>query len=306
MTILSLILALALEQLRPISSRNPLYLAFIRFANRLERGLNAGEVRSGVYAWGLAVLPVLAVVVTSYCLLSRANPFFGLVFTVLILYLTMGFRQFSHAFTAVSKALQADDLPVARAMLADWTGQHTSEMTPDEISRLAIEQGLIDSYRYVFAPVFWFAVLAWLVGPAGALLYRAASLLASKWGGRNDPFGRCAETVLAWLDYLPVRMTAAGFAVMGDFEDAVYCWRSQARAWIDQAQGILLASGAGAIGIRLGDALHMDHTVKFRPELGLGDPVSPDYLASAVGLIWRSILLWLVLVLGLTVAMWVA
>ena len=66
MSILSLILALLLEQLRPISSRNPLYLGFIRTANGMGRNLNAGEYRNGVYAWLIAVVPLVVLAAAGY------------------------------------------------------------------------------------------------------------------------------------------------------------------------------------------------------------------------------------------------
>ena len=99
-----------------------------------------------------------------------------------------------------------------------------------------------------------------------------------------------------------MRLTAASFAIMGDFEDAVYCWRSQAKTWGNYANGILLASAAGAIGVKLGDPLRQDYSLRFRPELGLGDEADPNYLKSAVGLVWRSALLWLAVILLLSVA----
>jgi adenosylcobinamide-phosphate synthase len=150
--------------------------------------------------------------------------------------------------------------------------------------------------------MFWFVLLP---GPSGALLYRLCSMLGQKWGSRQgdeDRFGRFAGSAAAWLDWLPVRLTAASFAVMGDFEDAVYCWRSQARTWGNYANGILLASAAGALGVKLGDPLRQDYTIKFRPELGLGDEADPGFLKSAVGLVWRSALLWLFVILLLSVA----
>ncbi|MBS1155787.1 MAG: threonine-phosphate decarboxylase [Proteobacteria bacterium] len=306
MSILTLILALTLEQFRPISSRNPVYLAFVRFANRLERNLNAGEYRNGVLVWFIAVLPLALIGAGGYwLLLAQGSLILALAWNVLLLYFTMGFRQFSHAFTGISKALRADDLDGARASLADWTGQPASELTSDEVAKLTIEQGVIDSYRYVFGTIFWFVVLGWLVGPAGALVYRAACLLQQKWRD-NEPFGAFATSILAVMDYVPVRCAAAGFAIMGDFEDAVYCWRVQAKQWADYDYGILLASAAGALGVRLGDAVHQDHTVRFRPEMGLGDTANADYLASAVGLVWRSVLLWLTLILLLSIAQWLA
>ncbi|XZG71383.1 CobD/CbiB family protein [Chitinibacteraceae bacterium HSL-7] len=306
MIILSLILALLLEQLRPISNRNRFYLAFVRYANTLERALDAGEYRDGVYGWFIAVAPLALIAWGGYALLSSLHEALGFAWNVGILYLTMGFRQFSSAFSGISRALQADDLPTARRWLAAWTREPAGELTHDEVSRVAVEQGLIDSYRYVFGTIFWFAILAPFAGPLGAALYRGATLVDEKWRTNleESPFGRFARTVQEWLDYVPVRLTATAFAVMGDFEDSVYCWRSQASAWKDYAHGILLAAGAGAIGIRLGEALHQDHTLHYRPELGIGNQVTPDTLASAVGLIWRSVLLWLAFILLVNLAYW--
>jgi len=140
----------------------------------------------------------------------------------------------------------------ARAALARWSGQSTSELEVNEIARLTIEQGVIDSYRHVFATMFWFALLP---GPCGAVLCRLSSMLYQKWGVRDsqfgDLFGRFAYRVQDALDWLPTRLTAVSFAIMGNFVDAVYCWRAQAQAWGHYAYGILLASAAGAIGIKL-------------------------------------------------------
>lgn len=302
MTLLSLIFALGLEQIRPLGNRNRVWLLFTRYANHLERNLNAGSKRHGIFAWLAAILPPILLSIVLYYLLAAISPILGLAWNVFVLYLTMGFRHFSSAFSEISLALAEGRELDARKALSDWTGQSSAELSVNEIARLAIEQGVTDSYRFVFGTMFWFVILP---GPSGALLYRLSQMLYQKWGNRSvveDQFGQCAARVAAWLDWLPVRLTAASFAVMGDFEDAVYCWRSQARAWGDYANGILLASAAGALGIRLGDPLKQDYTVKFRPELGLGDDADPNYLRSAVGLIWRSALLWLLVILLMSVA----
>ena len=43
---------------------------------------------------------------------------------------------------------------------------------------------------------------------------------------------------------------------------------------------------------------------EFRPELGMGEPADADILPSAIGLVWRALLVWLAVVLLLTVAYW--
>ena len=67
----------------------------------------------------------------------------------------------------------------------------------------------------------------------------------------------------------------------------------------------MLASGAGALGVQLGGALPgAGGAVDPRPEIGLGDTVEAEMLPSAVGLVWRALVLWLLLVLLLSLANW--
>ena len=86
------------------------------------------------------------------------------------------------------------------------------------------------------------------------------------------------------IDWLPARATALSFAIAGNFEDAVYCWRAQAASWVDQNQGIILASGAGALGVCLGDPSEEAGGKHYRPELGVGEEADMDFLQSTVGL----------------------
>jgi len=138
-------------------------------------------------------------------------------------------------------------------------------------------------------------------------------LLAAQWhGDESTPlgqqlsaFGAPVRRLLHWLDWIPVRLTAATFAVVGDFEDAIYCWRTQAAQWPRLHEGILLASGAGALGVVIGGAITgPTGEPEFRPELGIGEPADSDVLASAAGLVWRALLVWLAVLVVLTLAYW--
>lgn len=306
MTLFSLIVALFLEQWRPVGHRNQAIRLFFGYTDLLERQLNSGERRQGAIAWFLAVAPPVAAAWLIYELLYDVSPVLGWGWNVLVLYLTMGFRQFSHAFTGIAEALQAGELDRARALLGAWIGQSAREYGSGDVARSAIEQGLLYSHRYVFGAVIWFAVLP---GPCGAVLYRLAEILAERWGRRRDPdfgdFGAFAVRAFDFIDWLPVRLTAISFAIVGDFEDAIYCWRAQAASWARETHGILLASGAGALGVRLGEPLRQGGEVEDRPSLGVGDEADADYMQSAVGLIWRAMVLWLAVILLLGIASWV-
>lgn len=303
MTFLSLLAALLLEQARPLREGNPIHLWFSRCAAGLERHFDGGLYRHGVIAWALAVTPVLVVTFSVYHALYALSPLAGWLWAVVVLYLTMGFRHFSHYFTEIRLALRAGELAAARDWLGQWCGRSVSGFSAGEVARTAVEQGLLASHRHVFGTIAWFVAL----GPAGAMLYRASAMLSDQWSARHDTeagdFGNFAGRAFLWLDWVPARLTAFTLAVVGNFEDAIYCWREQAAAWTARAQEIILASGGGALGIQLGGPLRQqDGGLQSRPETGMGEEADADFLDSAVRLIWRSLVLWMFLVLLVTVA----
>ena len=309
MNFLAIVVALALEQWRSFGWRNRLQHGFIRYARALEQRFNAGSAQQGTIAAALALVPPVAIAAAVSWALDAVHPLLALLWNVAVLYMLVGFRHFSHAFTAITEALKAGDAIAARRRLAAWRGVDASAATAEEIPKLAIEQGLEDSYRHVFATLFWFLVLP---GPAGAVLYRLAVLLAERWrvegvamGHEFGEFGQPVQRLLFWLDWVPVRLTAATFAVVGDFEDAIYCWRTQAKSWPSPHEGILLAAGGGALGAVIGGTVTgPTGEAEFRPDLGLGDVADADIMPSAVGLVWRALLVWLALLLLLTLAYW--
>jgi adenosylcobinamide-phosphate synthase len=302
MTFLSLLAALLLEQARPLRQGNRLHLWFDRYALYLEHQFNGDEFRHGIVAWLLAVVPLLAVTLAVYFAVYAISPPLAWAWNVAVLYITMGFRRFSHYFTEILRALSNEDVTTARKLLGEWRGESAAEFSATEIGRVAIEQGLLASHRHVFGTIAWFVVL----GPAGAVLYRASDMLAARWGTVGGPeggeFGRFAARFFFWADWIPARLTALTFAVVGNFEDAVYCWRSQALAWSTRSQGVILAAGGGALGVRLGDTLHQDGTLQFRPELGTGNEADVDTMEGTVRLIWRSLVLWMFLILLVSLA----
>jgi cobalamin biosynthesis protein CobD/CbiB len=302
MTFLALTLALLLEQWRPLRSGNPLYAGFGHYVNRLAESLNAGQYRDGATAWALAVLPAALLAFVVYLLSRQLNWLAVLAWNVAVLYIALGFRQFSHFYTDVAAALRGGELAHARAVIARWRGGSAGGLTEGEVARVAIELGLQRSHRHVFGVIVWFVLL----GAAGAIIYRLAALLHDRWGSERDGdgavFGRFAARAFVVMDWLPLRMTAFSFAVAGDFMGAIECWRAQAATWRDRTQGLLLAAAAGALGVKLGGVLHEDSGIEYRPQLGDGEDADVNSMEAAAGLIWRALVLWLFLVLLVTLA----
>jgi adenosylcobinamide-phosphate synthase len=239
---------------------------------------------------------------------------------VIALYFTMGFRQFSHQLTEIRIALANGELPAARHELAQWKAgveetASNAEIDADELVRQACEHGLQLAHKHVFGVFFWFVLLP---GPIGPILFRLSEYLARRWnrppGGAlpADGFGEFARRAFAWIDWLPARLTALGFAIVGDFEGAIYCWRKVARrpsieAGMPQpdSRTVILGAAGGALGSRV---LSSAESTRYFDEAGLeggglAEP-GPGMLNAAIGLVWRALLLWLALLLLITVARW--
>ena len=298
MNALAVIAALLLEQWRPVGDRASYAAALAAGADWLERSFNAGESRHGLVAWLVAVVPVLVVAAVLYYALLWASPLLALAFNVLALYLTLGFRQFSHYFTDLQLAVRAGDTDRARELIGAWRGEAAQHRSREEVIRLAIEEALVASHRHVFGVLFWFVLLP---GPCGAILYRLAIFLRRRWRGLGA-FGAFAERAARALEWPAVRLTAVSFAIVGDFEDAIYCWRTQAQSWPDPEAGVVLAAGAGALGVRLGMPLTAVDGVEVRPELGVGEAAEAPFLDGVVGLVWRAVVVWVFALLLLAVA----
>jgi adenosylcobinamide-phosphate synthase len=316
MTFLSILFALLIEQVKPLRADNPLYSAINSLAARMEGSFNAGQHSHGRMAWIVMMLIVTLPVALLYWLLASLSPFAALAWNILVVYLTMGFRRYSHYFTSIQLALNSGDDAAARVLLAEWTKRDTTGMDVGEVARIAVEEALVATHRNVFGVFFWFLMP---FGPAGAVLYRVGERLAVVWNEpehlRNEAFGRFAATAFYWIDWIPARLTATAFAVVGNFEDAIYAWRNFAHRWADEAVGVILAAGGGAMGLRLGasaqtaaaivpaDASIVD-SLDGESESPPGEEATSRALQSTVGLVWRALLLWMLLLLLLSFAVW--
>jgi len=345
MTFFSLLLALLLEQARPLGQRHPLNSALKKWARWVSDHFDADKPRSSWMAWSLLVLgPALLSVVIHWTLWLTLGWPSAMLFQVAVLYLTLGFRQFSHHFTAIRDALAEGDEALARELLSEWKHVDASDLTRTEIVRHVIEYSILAAHRHVFGVLSSYAILAALGGgPAGAVIYRMAQFAKQAWCQRTHnplyphyPISQALQerTQRLWLqvDWLPARLTALVFAVVGNFEEAIEGWRSQARRDPEDGNGIVLAAAAGALNVRLGgealrrkprtnwlaqntsftkaagaeNDLGLEDLEEKAPELGPLDPSgqTPEvgHLVQVVGLVWRSVVVWLVLLALLTLA----
>ncbi|MEA2080659.1 MAG: regulatory signaling modulator protein AmpE [Pseudomonadota bacterium] len=156
-----------------------------------------------------------------------------------------------------------------------------------ESGRQITEAVLVEANERLFAVLFWFVLL----GPLGAVVYRSVAVLYQQ---RREQ-GELGDSI-AWLYslvvWLPARLLALGYALSGHFDAAIAGWR---RAHQDYRQGpegsrqLLAMTGSGALG----------------PLEDAGDEDSAQSpVRAAMRLVWRTLMIWLVIISVLTLAGW--
>jgi adenosylcobinamide-phosphate synthase len=298
LSLAALVVALLAQHAWPLQGRNPLLAFYGRMALSASKRLNSGHRNDGVLAWCALMAFVLVPLIVVDTLLVRLHPALEFIVDAALLYGTLRFLATTAKLAAVQRALRDGDLRGAAQSLSAWQGEPVDAEDATAVARLAAEQALREAHYGAFAPLFWFLVLP---GPLGLVFYPLAHRAARTWevavDAEDRDFGWFAARAFHVIDWIPQRLTAFTFAVVGNFEDALFCWRSQAAAWLRPEEGIVLASGAGALGVRLGEPVPEGGAFVPRPSLGLGDLARDDALASLEGLLWRALVLWLIVFL---------
>lgn len=315
----AIVFSLLLEQWRP-ATHWPLARVVATLhgvMGALPDRLDGGREWHAWLGWSLAVVVPMLLAWAIGAALDLVSGLVCFLFIVGVLYFTLGFRRFSHRFSAVRDGLAARRLDLAGAALADWqggplapTGGAMPATTPETIARQAIEQGIGEAGRWLFGGVFWYALLP---GASGAVLYRAADQVALRWssmplGAAHPGFAWIAASALRWLDMLPARAAAGAFALVGDFRGAAEGWQAAKRDGQRAPRTLMVAAAFGALGMGQGSALAdraaaPDATSSYDVFDGAGWDADSYAIAvrqmdGAAVLVWRSLLVWLA-VLGL-------
>lgn len=285
-------LAVALDRALGEPARWHPLVGFGRYAAGVEGLLRrAGNGRlAGLAAWALAVLPWVGAV----WLLRSLHPAAAWAVDVGILYFALGARSLQEHGQRVADTLAADDLPAARRWVGWMVSRDTTALDRSGVARAATESVLENGNDAIFGAAFWFLVL----GGPGALLFRLANTLDAMWGYRTPrylAFGWAAARLDDALNWIPARLTALGYALLGRTRLALRCWREQAPAWDSPNAGQVMAAGAGALGVQLGGAAIYHGQEEVRPTLGAGEPADLAHLQGALGLVRHSLRAWLAL-----------
>ena len=264
-------------------------VGFGNWAKYLERHMNRGTRLWGLLAVLCAVVPWVALGLFRYWVVDIAA-----------LYFALGHRSLREHALRVRQALEAGSLEEARIRVGYMVSRDTGKMDARAVAAATVESVLENGNDAVFGALFWFLV----AGAPGVLLFRLANTLDAMWGYRTPRylyFGWAAARLDDVLNFVPARLTALTYALIGSTRNALRCWRLQARAWESPNAGPVMAAGAGALELGLGGGAYYHGQWEERPPLGVGSAPDAAAITAAVRLVRSGVVLWLLLVCGVEV-----
>jgi len=264
---------------------------FGRLADGLQLRLNQGRGRfwRGLAAW----LILLGGGLVLFAVLER---WLGLWAHAFALWFALGARSLREHVLAIIDPLAKSDLQGARHAVSRIVSRDCSTLDEAGVSRAAIESTLENGADAIFATLFWFALL----GGWGAILHRLANTLDAMWGYRTpefEQFGKTAARLDDALNYLPARLSALSYALLGSTKTALACWQTQAPLWDSPNAGPAMAAGAGALGVQLGGVARYHGRDETRPVLGTGPQPGAADVRRGLLLVTRSFGIWLAVLL---------
>ncbi len=292
MSLLLLMLALLLDWLlgepkrwHPLVGFGNLVMACERRWHRSDLA-PSWQIPRGGLAWLLLIVPFTLIA----SVLSQL-PILGVIFTVLGLYLSIGHKSLYQHVMPIIAALNNNNEAQARELTGRIVSRDTETLN---IANASIESVLENGNDAVFAALFWFLI----AGLPGVITLRLINTLDAMWGYKNSRylyFGRVAARMDDVMNFIPARLTALSYALLGKTRLALNCWSSQAGLHDSPNAGPVMASGAGALAVTIGGPACYHGEWHQRPSFGAGREAENGDIRRALHLVSYSILLWLVI-----------
>lgn len=253
------------------------------------------QKQKGVLAVFLAISPFIVVAGFVGSLLND-SPLLMTLFASVVLYAAIGYRSLIEHADRIRLPLSRHELPDARKAVGMIVSRDTENLEESDIAKAATESVLENGADAIFAAIFWYCLL----GVPGVILYRLSNTLDAMWGYKNTRFlhfGWAAARLDDILNFIPARLTALSYALVGETAQAIRCWQQQGFSWKSPNAGPVMSAGAGAINVSLGGAAQYHNEIQQRQNLGPsvgdgGDIPQADSIAKACDLLKKSIVLW--------------
>jgi AmpE protein len=295
MTFLTVLLALFIERVLQQHRPRRQHRWFDRYCASLSRASFAKWLMASPWGAIIALLPPLLLIAWLQIFLAELGGLFALVFGVAVLLYSLGPRELGEEAEDFIAARDAGDHQRANTVAQAFCLSEVPETEPGRSFTVARAVVVLAAPRLI-APIFWFVAF----GAVGAAAYRAIQLLAGRLQREECPqvMKRHSDEMRHIADWAPARITAAGYAIAGNFDAVAHAWRTfdhtPSGAPLNEAEHLLANTGLAALDSFPDEAGELGGDTGEIFDTTLVPPVVEDALA----LVWRSLAMWLTVIAG--------
>jgi AmpE protein len=175
-------------------------------------------------------------------LLTHVWVVLGFVFGVFVLLMSLGPIDPTRQAHDYLHAMQAGDIAEANKHAEALSGRPADDnpvLTAEQVKQAL----LIRICENILGIFFWFV----LMGPVGAVLFRATCLLRLRYDGVQGGLADSITDMYRILFWIPARLTAIAFALVGGFVETLQSLQHFSDLWKRDSESLLIEAGLGAI-----------------------------------------------------------
>lgn len=294
MSLITILIALFLERFAGTLDEWRQFRWLDGYAGWMRERLEQIAVADGTVVFVITLLPpVLLLALVALLVHGVVLGVLDIVLGVIVLLLCLGPRDINDEVEAYVEAGAMNDEERQMRHARDLLGQEELPEDPRERTHAVVGAIFSEANSRLFAVLFWFAVL----GPLGALIYRLGGLLTAPAEDRPESFMAAAARLQALMDWIPARLIALGYGLVGSFDAAfAVLTRALPGSWANMGEenrNLLREAGTEALQL---DHVRGDH---------LDDPAELNALVErADGLILRTLVVFLAVLALMTLAGW--
>ena len=295
MTFVTVLLALFIERVLQQYRPQRQHRWFDRYCGNLSRAAFGQWLMASPWGATIALLPPLLLIAWLQVFFAELGSLFALPFGVGVLLFSLGPRELGEEAEEFIAARDDGEHQRANSVAQAFCLSEAPETEPRRSFAVARAVVVLAEGRLI-APIFWFVVF----GAVGAAAYRAIQLLCERLLREECPqeMKRYSEQMRHIADWAPARITAAGYAIAGNFDAVAHAWRAfdytHSEGPLKEAEHLLASTGLAALDTSPDDAEGLGGDTDGIFDTTLIPPVVEDALA----LVWRSLAMWLTVIAG--------
>lgn len=260
---------------------------------RLFPKTNKGELAAGAVLAAVMSAGTLTVTALLCFALGKIHPALRWAAEIIWCWQALAMRGLREETMKVRDKLDHDTLDAARRQVSRVVGRDTAALSPEGVTKAAVETVAENFSDGVIAPLFWM-----LIGGAPlALCYKAINTMDSMVGYKNEKhlyFGRVAARLDDLANLVPARISALllilAAALCGhDAKNAYKIWRRDRRKHESPNSAQTEAAMAGALGVRLAGPASYFGVMHEKPFIGDAlRPIETEDIARANRLMYAG------------------